>query len=49
MEYAFSIDALISVRAKIIPLRLSEVGGERGAAIRDPVGNNWYIATHTGR
>jgi PhnB protein len=23
--------------------------GERGAALRDPVGNNWYIATYTGR
>lgn len=21
--------------------------GERGAAVRDPVGNHWYIATHT--
>lgn len=21
--------------------------GERGAAVKDPVGNNWYIATHT--
>ncbi len=21
--------------------------GERGAAIKDPVGNHWYIATHT--
>lgn len=23
--------------------------GERGAAVRDPAGNNWYIATYTGR
>ncbi len=21
--------------------------GERGAAVKDPVGNHWYIATHT--
>jgi len=22
---------------------------ERACAVRDPCGNNWYIATHTGR
>jgi PhnB protein len=38
----------VAAGATVLHEPMDQPYGERSSAVRDPVGNNWYIATYTG-